>query len=1072
VNIRIVTASAGTGKTTHLCALLRDAVATSSARPEAIVATTFTKQAAAELLNRARSELLRKGQARAAEALMTARMGTVNGVCGGIVSDFAFELGLSPELRVLDEEAADLELVRALAAVVDSASSSELDRFKDKFDKDFDWHHEVKRIIETARANGIEADQLGDCAQRSRDTLDVALGPVTENGSEVDAELLAAIGLALAGLAGSVDATKGSAKYVTFLQGCQRDLKRGRLRWGDWALLSGETLLPTKKSRPHAAGVRRVAIRHQGHPRLRAEIHALIDALFHAAKAGMAAYQGHKADLGLLDFVDQEVLALQALRRDDVRQALAGKLDLLLVDEFQDTSPLQLAIFLELAQLAKASVWVGDPKQAIYGFRGTDPSLMDAAIESLANPRDPDLIAAVVDRVAGDRPVQTLKKSFRSRPALVQLTNEIFARAFLSQGIPDERTRVDGALSEDPPELGPAFAHWVLKGKNQNDRAQALAAGLATLLETKPCVRERQSGATRPATLADLAVLCRTNVQCGAVAEALARQGLAAVVARVGLLDTAEGQVLMAGLRLWADPRDRLAAASLHRILERPEDAARFVAEVLMGQGEPTDLSQSPVIAAIIAARERSTDVDVLGAVDEVMAASDLRRLCAEWGDSLQRTANLDALRAHASSYCDGRNAGRDAPSLVGLLRHLEDMEADDKRRGKSRTDRCALQAGQDAIRVSTWHAAKGLEWPMVVLYGLEDLRGPLAHGVHVMSDGHEFDSRAPLAGRWIRFWPNAYTTFNQQGPVKTAYERSLGFDQVVLKRDREALRVLYVGWTRARDNLILAAEKGKLLGGILGVLPAFDQALISEPVVEHAEGSSCQTIDVVWAGRQTKIEARLCSAKRPPTLAPQAGCVRTGRMGSAYQPARGVPSAAEPRAFAVSETVDLGPPFHIGDQVDANVLGTTVHAFFAADSRDLKGSDREAIGAGLLERYGVAAALSSSDLMGMADRLWRWIDTRFPKNRVRKEWPLTQRLNTGTIVSGTADLVVETADHLAIVDHKSGSTWEGVMAKSGAYAAQLGSYGEALLRAGSPKPLSTWIHLPFAGRLVRLTID
>ncbi|MFX6035901.1 UvrD-helicase domain-containing protein, partial [Acinetobacter baumannii] len=84
-----------------------------------------------------------------------------------------------------------------------------------------------------------------------------------------------------------------------------------------------------------------------------------------------------KRTLGAVDFSDQEVLLLSVLRdTEEVRAALAGELDLVMVDEFQDTSPLQLALFVELAKLAKRSVWVGDPKQAIYGFRGTDARLI------------------------------------------------------------------------------------------------------------------------------------------------------------------------------------------------------------------------------------------------------------------------------------------------------------------------------------------------------------------------------------------------------------------------------------------------------------------------------------------------------------------------------------------------------------------------------------------------------------------------------------------------------------------------------------------------------------------------
>jgi ATP-dependent helicase/nuclease subunit A len=1067
MNIRIVTASAGTGKTTHLCRLLSDAVVNNAARPEAIVATTFTKQAAAELLNRARSELLRTGQGRAAEALMTARMGTVNSVCGGLVSDFALQLGLSPELRVLDEKAAELELIRALAAVVDSASSELLDSFKAKFDPSFDWHYEVRRIIETARSNGIEAGALAECARLSREGLDACLGPIGPGESDLDGALLAAIDAAARGIKGNGDPTKGTVEYLDLLAECRRDLRRGALCWGDWSKLS--RAVPKKRSLAHADGVQAAAAGHLGHPRLRREMHALIDALFQAAAAGMTAYQEHKSELGLLDYVDQEVLALSALRSPEIRAALTGKFDLVLVDEFQDTSPLQLTIFLALARLAKESVWVGDPKQAIYGFRGTDPALMDRAIESLSNPKDPDLVAAVAERVAGQGPVSTLSTSYRSRPALVEPTNEIFARAFRSQGMAEERTRVEPVLQVDPPELGPALGHWPLVGRNFEDRAQALAAGVVALLETRPQVRDRLGGALRTATLADVAILCRTNAQCGDVAGALGQQGLPAVVALVGLLDTAEGQVLVAGLRLWVDPRDRLAASLLHRILECPEDPERFVTDTL-ADGKDSPLFQGAAAAAIVEARRQQVDLDVLGAVDAVIAATDLCRLCAGWGASAQRTANLDAFRAHASAYCDERLAGRDTPSLVGFLRYLEEMDPGDWGWGLSRTDRCALLAGQQAIRVSTWHAAKGLEWPIVVLYGLESLREPLAYGVHVMSEGKDFQLDDPLAGRWIRFWPNPYSTSNQLGLVKAAFERSPVFDEVSARSEREALRVLYVGWTRARDRLILAAQTGKLLDGLLGILRAIDGSLISEPAAAPTAGTGAREVEVTWAGRVTTVEVRPCAARAPVVTTPQAGGLRAGRVAPAYAAARLVPSSAEARLFSVGQPVDLGQRVVLLEKADVNMLGMAVHDFFAADLSTRSAGDRQQMAAGLLQRYGVQTAVTAASLLSMADRLWAWIGGRFPAARIRREWPLAQRFATGTVMSGTADLIVEAPDQVAIIDHKSAATYEGAIARSGVYAAQLATYAEAGLRAGWKRPVSTWIHLPFAGRIVEVT--
>src|SRR5262249_50321987 len=158
------------------------------------------------------------------------------------------------------------------------------------------------------------------------------------------------IDLALATIDTARDTTRITADYVQLLRDARRSLGLGRLRWGDWAKLG--TARPAVRSAAAVAPVGAAAARHGEHPRPRADLHRLIELLFHVAASGLAAYEQHKRERGVMDFVDQEALALHLMRRPNVRAALSGQLDLVLVDEFQDTSPLQLAIFLQLGDLA------------------------------------------------------------------------------------------------------------------------------------------------------------------------------------------------------------------------------------------------------------------------------------------------------------------------------------------------------------------------------------------------------------------------------------------------------------------------------------------------------------------------------------------------------------------------------------------------------------------------------------------------------------------------------------------------------------------------------------------------
>lgn len=1057
MKIRIITASAGSGKTTRLTSVLGEAIAQARARPEGVVAVTFTKQAAAELAERARGELLKAGRALDAHRLLAARIGTVNSVCGAIVADFAFELGLSPMLRVLDEEGAELEFTRVLGRVVTSDAADELERFKHVFATELNWRHEVRRIVDAARANDLDAEALRRCAARSVADLDAVLGPVTTR--DLDRELEAALETAIADVESRAGTLKNNRTYVDFAKRCLRYLQRDRLRWGDWCKLASAE--PSKKLVGFTERVAAIASEHMAHPRLRTDLRELIEGLFDIAANTLVAYDEHKRAIGVIDFGDQEALALRLLRRDDVRAALAGQLDLFLVDEFQDTSPIQLAVFLELAALARDSIWVGDPKQAIYGFRGTDPVLMDAAIESLTSvTTDGDLVEAAARAVASGR-VETLGVSYRSRPGLVKLTSEIFARAFEHQGIPPERTKLEPALEVEPNGLGEIVELWPLQATNAPGRAHAVAAGVRDLLARRSGVRGRD-GTVRPATRSDVAVLCRTNAQCRDVADALGALGVAAVVPRMGLVDTHEAIAVLAGLSLWSDPGDRLAAAELARIITYPTDLDGFTARVLASPGEAA-FADEPAVARLLAEREAARDLGPLAALDAVMSATQIRRLCAEWGDAAQRLANLDALRSHAVAYVERAHASGRSATLVGLIGHLASLGAESSWQVQ-RSDSQAMLSNEDAVTISTWHAAKGLEWGITILYGLESIREASSWGVHVLSDRDRFEVADPLGGRWVRYWPLPYTTTNQNGPVRDAVEASAGHGALVDRAAREALRVLYVGWTRARDRLVFAVAPGAMLDGIVGTLSAIDASLISEP----ASGG-----EVTWAGRRVRVAIHPAAPSEDAPLERVPGEVTIGNPPTPRARARVLPSESPTVAAAVGAVVDLGARLAVTGSPDMENVGHAVHGFLAADVPGLADEERLALAAQLLDGFGLTGCLAPADLVLAAARLWSWCDATFPGSRRHREWPLSYRRAEGTVVAGTADLVLSGAEGFVLVDHKSFPGDPSTAAERALrYAGQLHAYAVGVSSATQLPFASAWIHFPLLGKLVEVKVD
>lgn len=1035
--IDIVSASAGSGKTTKISELLEERIQ-AGVEPEQVLATTFTNKAAAELKQRVRSRLFAAGLVSQAQRLEGARIGTVNSVCSRLVSDFAFELGLSPSLRVLDEDQAAHALSRSLSLVTVSHEQDRLQEALNRFDKDFSWTSAVREIINQARANNLSPSELRACADRSVGGLAKHLSKPVQDGNALTAELIDAVERCGEALDLEEDDTKTTREAVETLNEALREHRARRLRWKTWLKLARTKA--AKASNEAFEPVRDLAARVGEHPLLRDDLEQVTRIVFGLAERAMEAYAQEKRESGTIDFVDQEVLALQLLERPDICERLRETVKVVLVDEFQDTSPLQLALFTKLAEIAEQSYWVGDQKQAIFGFRGTDPALMDAAIDAILGGKEPE----------------TLSTSFRSRPKLVELTSALFAEAFAQHGLPRERVELEPALKKDPPGMGPVLEHWSLDAKNGTDESSALADGVRQLLEDDSVrVRDRATGAPRPLKPGDVAVLCRTNVAAQNVAKALTTHGISAAVAHGGLLGTPEGRTALLALRLFVDPRDRLAASELAMLLEFPDERDAWLKRVLddaelnlarMKNNESTRLmfAESALHGALEEARKRFQAAGPLVALDVAVEAVGLRELALRWGDSERRLANLDALRSHAVTYVAGAEAEGRGATPAGLVAFLEEAEHDEQ----------ARVLGEGSVVVSTWHSAKGLEWPVCVLGNLE--KDPISpvFGVHVETDAKAFKLDDPLAKRWVRYWPNPFHPSQKYSSVHQSVEDSAEAKRAVKRTEEQELRLLYVGWTRARDRLVLASRHGSL-GGVLGLLKNGDGPLLTP--LEDGRGK--------WAG--VKVEAQLREATAevpaPPEPKPDVGPLEPGPQ--EHPPAWVTPSEAEGKG-RVEELVRIGERARIHGAHEMDAVGTALHAFLAADRPEKLRAERLELARGCFERHGVAGAMAPEDVVAASDALVAWATQEWPQAKWHREWPVWQRRPDGSVIRGIADLVLELPDGFVVIDHKSapGGDDEKVKAKAAGYAPQLAAYAEVIERATNKKCAGLYIHFGVLG--------
>ena len=152
--LRFVSAGAGSGKTYRLTQILHEKLSSGQAAPGGVIATTFTRKAATELRERVRTALLEKGEFALANAMGQARIGTVNSVCGGFLERFAFEAGLAPEQRVLEEAQSGALVREAIDAVSDSSTVQDIVELARRLGIE-SWEDALKSLIDQARANDI-----------------------------------------------------------------------------------------------------------------------------------------------------------------------------------------------------------------------------------------------------------------------------------------------------------------------------------------------------------------------------------------------------------------------------------------------------------------------------------------------------------------------------------------------------------------------------------------------------------------------------------------------------------------------------------------------------------------------------------------------------------------------------------------------------------------------------------------------------------------------------------------------------------------------------------------------------
>jgi len=439
-----------------------------------------------------------------------------------------------------------------------------------------------------------------------------------------------------------------------------------------------------------------------------------------------------------------------------------------LIDEFQDTDPVQYAIFRTVYQGSDASLFlIGDPKQAIYAFRGADVFTYIDAKQS-----------------AGDD-AYTLGTNHRSAAALVRGVNTLFKRVrdpFVFDAIPftevgaaqAEATLTGDVVAGPPLEIlwidDPAAGGSLTKERPRRHVPTLVAADVVRLLAARPMLGERALHA------GDVAVLCRTNQQAVDVQEALRKVGVASV--RQGddsVFASPEAEEIERVLRAVAEPSDpHLLRAALATRLVGP-DAAE-IARLHDAENDWDDW----------AARFRRwldlwIDHGFMAAFQRLLEDSDTQARLLALDDGERRLTNV--LHVAELLQSASREAHRGPLALVDWLALMRDDPAASADLA-SEAAQVRLESDDRAVQLVTIHRSKGLEYGVVYCpYTWEGM------------DLHPDDKR------WVRF----------HDPSDGALRLDLGSPELAANAERaaveafaESLRLLYVAVTRARHRCTL----------------------------------------------------------------------------------------------------------------------------------------------------------------------------------------------------------------------------------------------------------------------------
>ncbi len=811
----VVTAGAGTGKTHMLAQRYLYYLREKEQSPLQVVAVTFTNKAADELRSRIRSlvkEQLPQGQDILAE-LEAAPISTLHSLAARICREHPQKADVPPDFEILDEQEGKLWQLQVREQAIANLPLRLFEKIP---------YSLLKKVIHSLLDDPISASEALALAEE-KNTINFAKkrqkqlwknlrssSPWQEakeilfqySGSENDS-LEQSRQTAVAAMAALEAEETPSVENLDAI--CKIDLRKGsKKKWQVGEFEEVKKALKNLKETIKEALKDGLGQSLVADEQLAAALPSLKEA-FELVSEEIAAARKQTRKLG---FADLEAQALQALQSEEVRQYYHRRWQVFLVDEFQDTNPVQARLLEYLTKTAEMTV-VGDEKQSIYGFRRADVRVFREFRDKIV--------------AAGGTEVN-LQQSFRTHAGLVDSINRIFTPILAEDH--QDLTAFRQQAPQQPPHVEVATVTGSDKEITIDQRrrveANYIAEKIRAVLDRETPIYDSKLQTERAIAAGDIAILARSWAPLEIYAEALAAAGIpAAIVGGENLLQTRVAKDVLALLRFLADARDDVALVALLRSpffavsdrvlyeIANNNNGSEFWWQRLQTCQHPEISQPLSVLKKLRTLRQGSGQGD-----RNIEPPSRLLQLADYHTGYTAVITNLPDAQRREADWRGFRDLVRrletgnlDVFTVVRRLRSLEAAEI--------AIPRLPLEI-ENAVSLMTVHRAKGLEWPWVIVADLSRKENNRSEDIY-------FD---PEYGVALKF-PNT-TDKNSQSQLYRFLE-----SQQKQQEEMEAKRLLYVALTRSRDFLLLTASNEKR--GKLNILePGLQAANISPTAIPY----------------------------------------------------------------------------------------------------------------------------------------------------------------------------------------------------------------------------------------------